>query len=166
MAAHIHRRILLTTLVLVAGFAFLALVTGRAAAAARPRPVSGQASFQLAPGPGCTSPLGICTAGTIAGDLRGEIAGTALTFSLPADASVPTVGSYVNRIVIRTTDGDVRCTEVGAANTGGAGDCAGLCAVTGGSGRFAGVPGYLLFRGAFSPSTGGAYRYEGQLNLP
>ena len=166
MSVRILRHSGLITTVVLALSGLAVGFTGRAFAEPRTRAVSGQAQFQLAPGPGCTSPFGICTTGTISGDLRGTLAGTARSFVVPADASVPSVASYINRIVIHTEPGDLTCTEVGGANTAGDGEFAGLCEITGGSGRLAGATGYLLLRGTFNPAAGGAYRYDGRLTLP
>lgn len=140
--------------------------TRRAGAASRSHPVKGHAVFQLAPGPGCGSPFGICTSGTIAGDIRGTIQGVARAFSPGVDPSVPSVASYVNGIVIRTAEGDLMCTEAGAANTAGDGEFSGLCEITGGTGRLAGASGYLHFFGVFNPVSGGSYDYVGKVTLP
>ena len=161
MSVRALRLVVVMSPLVLAAFTVAAAAAGRAAATPRAQYVTGQAQFQLAPGPTCTSPLGICTSGTISGDLRGTVASTAYTFVVPADASVPPVGSYVNRIVIRTADGEVTCTEAGAANTTGDGEFAGLCQITGAGGRLAGAHGYLLFRGVCSPSTMGVMRRIG-----
>lgn len=166
MSGRILRKAIIFAPALVATLFATSALAGHTGAAARTRRVSGHAEFQLALGPNCASPIGLCTAGVIAGDLQGTIAGAAIAFNVPADASVPTVGAYVNHIVISTAEGELRCTEVGGANTAGDGDFAGLCTVTGGSGRFAGAGGSFAFRGTFTPTTGGSYAYDGKLTLP
>ncbi len=166
MVARIIRRIAVSAagVLVVAGLANAA--AGRADATGRVQTVSGAARFQLNPDPNCASPLGICTTGSISGDLRGMIAGTGLSFVAPADPSVPSVGTFVNRTVISTDAGDLTCIEVGSANTAGDGEFVSLCEIVDAGGRLAGTTGYLTFRGTFQANAGGVYRYEGTLMRP
>jgi hypothetical protein len=105
---------------------------------------------------GCTSPVGLCTAGVFKGDhlLRG-------TTSFVADGIAPAAGmpaveagttlSYSGLLTITTRHGTLTTRDTGIFDTA-AGLFASRDVVVGGTGVFAGATGHLFFQGTGTTS--------------
>jgi hypothetical protein len=101
---------------------------------------------------GCTSPVGLCTAGTFFGD--GLLNGTT---SLVADGLVPAAGmplveaastlSYSALLTITTRNGTLTTRDTGIFDTAGTGLFASRDIVVGGTGIFAGATGHIFYTG-------------------
>jgi hypothetical protein len=101
---------------------------------------------------GCTSPVGLCTAGTFVGDhlLRG-------TTSLTADGLVPAAGmplveaattlSYSGLLTITTRRGTLTTRDTGIFDTAGTGLFASRDVIVSGTGIFEGATGYIFYTG-------------------
>lgn len=109
----------------------------------------------------CTSPAVLCTAGELKGDIKGE-----LDFAITSLTPVPPDGALAFTAVstIRTSDGDLHCTDSGSFNSSATGQGEGvhLCIITGGTGRFAEATGYLQEWFNFGGTTGEG-RYVGTI---
>jgi hypothetical protein len=105
---------------------------------------------------GCTSPVGLCTAGQLHGDslLSGTTSfvadGLAPAAGMPA-VEAPTTLSYSGLITITTCDGTLTTRDTGIFDTA-AGLFASRDVVVGGTGRFAGATGHLFFHGTGTSS--------------
>lgn len=101
---------------------------------------------------GCTSAVGLCTAGVFVGDglLRG-------TTSLTADGLAPSAGmplveaastlSYSGLLTITTRHGTITTRDTGIFDTAGTGLFASRDVVVGGTGIFEGATGHIFYTG-------------------
>jgi len=101
---------------------------------------------------GCTSPVGLCTAGVFKGDslLRG-------TTALTADGIAPAAGmplveaattlSYSGLLTITTRHGTLTTRDTGIFDTAGTGLFASRDVVVGGTGIFEGATGHIFYTG-------------------
>jgi hypothetical protein len=105
---------------------------------------------------GCTSPVGLCTKGTVESSdpsLSGATwfftaSGTAPSAGLPATLQPVSMLSYAGSVVITTPrDGTFTTSNAGVFDTA-AGAFSQLDHVTGGTGKFAGAEGHHLFTAA------------------
>lgn len=139
----------------------LLVLSGQAGAASGS--VKGRFTSQTISGPSCTSPVGLCTAGTLTGGIKGtfEFTGTSLIQSV----DTPTTGVvlYTGDIAIHTRDGDLSCKDAGALRTTGSGEVSSVCTIISGTSAFAGTTGVIQFVGTFTLSAGGAGDYQGTL---
>lgn len=114
---------------------------------------------------GCTSPIGFCTAGRAHGTINGNFVFTANRM-VPSDT--PGVVLFTGEIVFQTRDGEVRCQDAGAFNSGelesGPGPFASLCTISGGMGDWVGATGHIRIQGTFSLAEGGHSEYEGLIS--
>jgi hypothetical protein len=101
---------------------------------------------------GCTSPVGLCTAGVFVGDhlLRG-------TTALTADGIAPAAGmplveaastlSYSGLLTITTRRGTLTTRDTGIFDTAGTGLFASRDVIVAGTGIFEGATGYIFYTG-------------------
>jgi hypothetical protein len=100
---------------------------------------------------GCTSPVGLCTAGAFDGDhlLRGRTSfvadGLAPAAGLPG-SEAPTTLSYSGLLTITTREGTLTTRDTGIFDTA-AGLFTSRDIVVGGTGIFAGATGHIFFHG-------------------
>jgi hypothetical protein len=113
---------------------------------------------------GCTSPIGLCTAGTIRGTLNGTTEFVATDFHPVGDTSMTTLVNYEGRLIIHTNlAGDLDIGDAAALNLA-SGRLVDLGSVTGGTSRLATATGFLSFVGTFDLATGaGRSDFVGQL---
>lgn len=152
------------------GAASLALLVASAApsqAASACRDVRGS-YVEHATGENCTSPVGLCIAGTYSGQVRGDFRGAATSISTTADT--PATGAAVF-----TSDSTIDATVGGRSGTliiknagvfAASGPIVDLQTIVGGSGGLSGATGALRAEGTFSATDGGGSRYEGTICLP
>jgi hypothetical protein len=116
-------------------------------------------------GPGCPSPLDLCSRATFSGSIHGP-AEAVVTSIEPT--SQPGVVLGTADIVIHDPRGDLRCTEIVVANLapGSDGEEAFICQVTGGTGKWAGVTGHIEAYATAPGGQMGSGRYEGRLVVP
>ena len=114
---------------------------------------------------GCTSPIGLCTAGRASGVINGDFVFTSQRL-VPSDT--PGVILFTGEIVFQTSSGEVRCQDAGAYNVSelesGPGPFVSLCTITGGTGDWAGATGHIRIHGTFSLAQGGNSYYEGLIS--
>jgi len=106
---------------------------------------------------GCTSPVGLCTAGQFHGD--GLLNGTT---SLTADGIVPAAGmpaveaqttlSYSGLFTLTTPQGTLTTRDTGIFDTAGIGLFASRDVIVAGTGIFAGATGYIFYTGTGTTS--------------
>jgi hypothetical protein len=101
-------------------------------------------------GPGCPSPIGLCTKSNTHGSLNGP---TLLVVNSISPTPAPNVVLLDSGVTIHDQLGDITCREELTYNPtpGGVGEFAGLCELTGGTGHWAGATGYLQLAGTFPP---------------
>ena len=152
----------------VAAFAVAALILTVPALAAggtaRSHRMQGSFTATNFSGPGCSSPLDLCANGEFRGTLNGPV--TAVATSL-APTSQPGIFVGVADLVVHDRRGDVSCTETFIVNAtpGSDGEEALLCTVTGGTGRWTGVSGYIIGYGISPPGETTTGQYSGKLTL-
>jgi hypothetical protein len=114
---------------------------------------------------GCTSPIGFCTMGQAKGTIKGDYVFTAHRF---VESDTPGVVLYTGEIVFQTSQGELRCQDAGAYNSGelesGPGPFGSVCTITGGTGDWAGATGHIRTHGTFSLAAGGNGDYEGLIS--
>jgi hypothetical protein len=110
---------------------------------------------------GCTSPVGICTAGRLEGTVNGDFVFTATSLQ---PSATPGVLFYTGEIVVTTSRGEVRCQDAGAFQASPPGGVVDLCTITGGTGDWAGASGHLRIHGTFTFAEGGDSHYEGVIS--
>jgi hypothetical protein len=127
-----------------------ALVAPVASAGTRTQIMAGTFQGVAFSGPGCTSPVNLCSDGSIHGFLNGPQELVVQSFTATPTPNVSVIDSTV---VIHDSRGDVACKEDIAYNAtpGGDGEFGGLCEITGGTGHWAGATGYLQIVGTFPP---------------
>jgi hypothetical protein len=151
------------------GAASLALLVGSAApsqAASGCRDVRGF-YVEHATSENCTSPVGLCIAGTYSGQIRGHFHGTATSITTTADT--PTTG-----VAMFTSDSTIDATVSGMSGTlviknagafASSGPIVDLQTIVAGTGNLAGASGALRAQGTFSTASGGRSDYHGTLCL-
>jgi hypothetical protein len=115
------------------------------------KPVVGSFEAQVVGGSGCSSPVGLCTAGRVWGGIQGTYAFTMTTLQ-PADpVNVPSIFFFTGQSVVTLkNDAIVRGTDTGAIDVG-AGGFASLITFR----SDAGAPiGQIRLRGDFDPVAG------------
>lgn len=135
------------------------LPAASAQAVARCVAVSGFYVERPVTGPDCSSPVGLCIAGTYHGGVRGDFEGRATTITATADTPATNVqlftsDSTINAAVARRT-GMLIIKNAGAFTSGGDGSIVDLQTITGGTGGLAGATGALRAEGTFAFPDGG-----------
>jgi hypothetical protein len=101
---------------------------------------------------GCTSPVGLCTAGVFVGDplLRGTTSltadGIAVAAGMPAVEAATTL-SYSGLLTITTRRGTLTTRDTGIFDTAGTGLFASRDVIVGGTGIFEGATGHIFYTG-------------------
>ena len=138
--------------------------------AAECKPVRGALEETQVTGPGCTSPVGLCTVAQMFGQLKGQARFTATTFIELADT--PTTG--VNFVIGDTTilnaglgskRGTLAIKNAVAFRTVGDGDLSDTQVIIGGTGDFSGASGSLRISGIFVAGSGTS-SFEGTVCVP
>ena len=135
----------------------LGLIFGAQTAAAQScKPVRGH--WSSAPNPECTSPVGMCTLGTLHGRLHGGYDFTMATLTPAPTPQVPGGNFYTGTSIITTHKGALTGTDMGSIdlNPFGLGKFTALLTLHGGTDHYAGATGYLQIRGTLDFNTGGA----------
>lgn len=114
---------------------------------------------------GCTSPVGICTAGTLTGGLKGRFEFTASSLVPTADTPTTSVFLYTGDIVVHTERGDLLCKDAGAFESTGDGAVSSVCHIIGGTGEFVGAQGQIQFVGTFTFDAGGDGEYRAVVDV-
>lgn len=132
-------------------------------ASAAPDSVNGKFELANASGPDCSSSVGICMTGSVSGRIKG-------TFSFTATSLVPTLDTPTLGVIVTTGDatvdtrgGTIACKLTGTLQVTDEGPFVGLCVVTGGTGDWEGVTGYLRTTGTFTLGGGGTGSYDGRI---
>lgn len=120
---------------------------------------------------GCTSPVGLCTAGTVkgAGPLNGATAFQ--TFALAPSAGMPGIEppgefSYSGELVLSTRNGDLFVRDLGIFSPGNE-KFTELARVQGGTGRFSGAAGTFFISGDLTGGgTGFSSTMHGEFCVP
>jgi hypothetical protein len=143
--------------------AALLAVTGGSPAAAAPEAVNGHFDLASASGPECDSPFGVCMTGTVSGRIKGSFSFTVR--EVLATDDTPTTGAIVTAgdATVDTGAGTILCKLTGTLQLNGDGPFVSLCVITGGTGRWAGVTGYLRTSGTFTLDGGGSGSYDGKV---
>ena len=68
-------------------------------------PLAGTFESQTLPSDQCNSPVGLCTAGSLTGSLRGSYGYTAATLTSANDPTIPFVFFYTGRSMVETRNG-------------------------------------------------------------
>jgi hypothetical protein len=141
-----------------------------AQALARCIPVNGFYVEHPVTGPDCSSPVGLCIAGTYHGGVSGEFEGRATMITATADSPATTVQLFTSdstinaRVAGRT--GTMTIKNAGAFAAGGDGSIVDVQTIVAGTGRLAGATGTLRAEGTFAFPDGGRSRYAGTVCLP
>jgi hypothetical protein len=153
----------------VGGLALL-LAGSSTGAAERCFDVRGSYTEQLASGPDCTSPVGLCIEGTYRGSIRGDFEGAASALIPTADTPTTGVVLFISdaRIDARVNgrEGELIIKNSGAFHTTGAGEIVDLQTIVGGTDELAGATGALRAEGTFTAESGGRSSYLGTDCLP
>jgi hypothetical protein len=111
---------------------------------------------------GCTSPVGICTAGRLDGTINGDFV---FTMSDHPSSSTPGVFFYNGEIVVSTSRGELRCSDAGVYSFADpSGPNVELCTITSGTGEWAGATGSIRLHGTFTFAAGGDAHYDGDIS--
>jgi hypothetical protein len=149
---------------LVVVMAVIVLPLGSMANAAQAcKTVKGKLIVRPLTGPDCHSSVGLCSQGTIKGDIDGDFLFVATSLTATADTPTTSVLQFTGDSVIHTTDGDLMLKDSGAVSTEADGYTIDLAVITSGSGRLSGASGALRITGTFTPPTGGESNYAGQI---
>lgn len=114
---------------------------------------------------GCTSPVGICTHGTLTGGVNAEFDFTATSLVPTADTAATSVLLYTGDIVVSHKFGTLTCKDAGAFQSAGAGAVSSVCTIVAGTGDYAGATGSIQFVGNFTLPDGGEGEYRAVINL-
>jgi hypothetical protein len=120
------------------------------------KPVVGSFEAQISP-EGCTSPVGLCTAGRVWGGLQGTYHFTMTSLMPNAEAAeVPTILFFTGRSIVTLNSGDqVFGIDTGAIDLSPAGGgFASLITFKGGTGAAASASGQIRLRGELDPIEG------------
>jgi hypothetical protein len=144
---------MLTVGALLAGMAAFAARAGETVAHGRCVQLKGKGGINSSvTADGCTSPVGLCTAGVFEGEplLRGTTAfvadALAPSAGLPATVEPPTTLSYSGLLTITTRRGSLTTRDTGIFDTA-AGLFSSRDTIVSGTGIFAGASGHLFFSG-------------------
>jgi hypothetical protein len=141
--------------------AAMVLCTGAARAEGRGgRTVRGQINSQEVT-TGCTSPVGLCLAGTLTGGLTGDFSYTAASVTVTGD-----VAAFSGTTTLTTEHGELTELDQTTANeeTGAFTD---VITILSGTGEWKGCSGTVHASGTFDFATGvGTSDYEGQVYCP
>ncbi len=133
---------------------------GFAAASAAPKQVSGPFTSVLVPPPACTSAVGICTLGTLTGDLPSAYYFTMDTLQPAGDPNDPTEFVYTGHSVITRTHGGAQLfgQDTGVIHLLPAAPAPFVTTVhvVGGTKQYAGAAGQLVATGTLNFATGQA----------
>jgi hypothetical protein len=146
----------------------LPLTMGIGHAQSKCKPVKGHIVSELLTGPGCTSPVDLCTSGRFIGGIKGDFVFIATSLTPHQDTEGTGVVHYTGDITISTRHGDIFDKDAGAFNpiSGSTGDVGSVSTITGGTGRYAGASGRIRISGTFTPQEGGDSKYHGELCTP
>jgi len=105
---------------------------------------------------GCTSPVGLCTAGRVWGGIQGTYSFVMTTANPNGEPDVPTILFFTGHSQVALKSGDlVLGTDTGAIDLPpGNGGFASLITFHGGTGAMAGATGQIRLRGDFDPAAG------------
>ena len=118
------------------------------------KPVVGSFEAQLVFA-GCTSPVGLCTAGRVWGGLQGTYEFTMSNAMPNGDPDVPTILFFTGKSKVTLKTGDLTFgTDTGSIDLGSAGGFASLITFNGGTGTAAATKGQIRLRGEFDPVAG------------
>lgn len=140
----------------LSGVTFLAVLGSLAGTVVAPQaratppsiPVDGYMTHVLFSGPGCPSPVGFCSQDTVTGKIMGSGIGVIQTVS-QANPNSPGVVFITADGVLHTNKGDIDFALSVARNSNSAvNEFSNLMEITGGTGNYAGVTGYLLNAGS------------------
>jgi hypothetical protein len=149
--------------VFAAATAALLLVGSASGSTAGVQQVHGHILSQQVTGEGCSSPVGLCTAGRFIGTIKGDFEFFAT--SIFTSGFSPTVFFYTGEIVAHTNQGDFRCIDTGALDVVSPdGQFVDLCTVASGTGDWAGATGYIQIVGTFTAAEGGNSDYRGKVS--
>jgi hypothetical protein len=164
LGRHTSTWIRLAFLAVVAALA-LALSSG-ALAASGCKKIDGNLTLKPLPPTACSSPVGVCSTGTLRGDLAG-------TFSFTGTSLIPTVDSPTTGVFvltgdnqITTSDGTLVTKDAIVWRNGGRGDFAEVDTVIAGTGKWSGATGYINAIGFFDFAKGGTADYTGEVCIP
>ena len=153
-------------------FAAAALWLGSAGigAAAECRHVHGHFDEQAVAPPACTSPVGVCTAGSYSGGIRGEFMTTVSYFNTATPNFPDTFVGLFNadstiHARVGTRVGDLMIKNAGAFHVAGDGEILDLQTIVGGTGALTGATGTLVATGTFVSGVGQS-EYVGTICLP
>jgi hypothetical protein len=149
----------------------LLLVSANVSAAAQCHNIHGQIDDHPAPGPTCTSPIGLCTQGAFSGVLQGDYISIASTLNPTGDTPVTSVLLYTADTTLQAhlgdQQGELRIKNAGAFHVAGNGEATEISSIVGGTGAFAGASGVFFVTGTADLTTGiGHATYDGQLCQP
>ncbi|MBA3287415.1 MAG: hypothetical protein H0U21_05235 [Acidimicrobiia bacterium] len=146
------------------------LVGSEATASPRCITVRGTYTEQIAAGPDCASPVGLCIDGEYRGSFRGPLSGAASALLPTADTPTTGVVLFTSDAVIdaqvRGLEGTLLTKNAGAFNTTGAGDIVDAQTIIGGTGDFTGATGGIRAEGTFTTEAGGRSSYTGTICVP
>lgn len=148
----------------------LLLLLGAAAHAADCKSVRGFLEEKQVTGPGCTSPVGLCTVAQMFGALKGEANFTATAITQSADTPLTGVVFVIgDTTLVNARLGGKRGTlaikNAASFRTVGEGDLSDTQVIIGGIGDFTGATGSLRISGTFVAGSGTA-AYEGTVCVP
>jgi hypothetical protein len=125
--------------------------------------VQGTLASTQVTGSACPSPIGLCTAGTLTGDLEGTFFYTAASLTVLPDGIT---GVFLGTLVITTHSGTITEQDLTTASlvTGALTD---IDTIESGTNRWEGATGVINVQGSFNFATGvGASTYAGTVYLP
>lgn len=144
--------------------AALALSAGPTAAGERCIEVRGSYVEHAVSGPDCTSPVGLCIAGTYRGDIDATFAGAASSIVTTADTPATTVSLFTSDSTItgrfKQWRGSLIVKNAGSFAAGGDGSIVDLQTIVGGTGQLSGATGSIRASGTFTVA-GGRSQYVG-----
>jgi hypothetical protein len=130
--------------------------------------VSGTFQTQSFSGPGCSSPVGLCSQGVATGDLSGNVLVVITSSVVTVDANGVPFSEYTGTILISDNKGDFSGTINGSINLNN-GNLNSTVALTDGTRKYQNRTGTLTVNGFFDLATGAELdNYNGtvQLNPP
>jgi hypothetical protein len=125
--------------------------------------VSGALASTQVVGAACPSPIGLCTAGTLSGDLAGPFFYTAISLIVLSDG---VTGIFEGTITLQTSRGTIVEHDHTTANLQ-TGQLVDVITILAGTEKWSGATGTLNLTGSFNFATGvGASTYTGEVTLP